>query len=377
MRLYAHIPYCKQACSYCDFYFTTSGKSRAAFLKALCKEMELRAPQAEAPLKSVYFGGGTPSLLEPDEWREIFAAIQANYEIEEGAEITLEANPDDVSPEKLETWLRAGVNRLSIGLQSFIDRELAFMRRAHNAAEAEACVPLARAAGFNRLTVDLIYATPELTDEEWRLNLEKVFELAPDHLSAYALSVEPDTLLARQVDRGEIVPAPDERFSRQFDLLTETAKSAGYVHYEISNLAREGFRAKHNSAYWRQESYIGLGPSAHSYLPPVRERNLPNVWKYIAALEAGGLPLFERETLNKSQLANEYLMTRLRLLEGVGLSEFEKTFGFSITEARGQEIAVLAGAGLTEVSSDKLRLTHEGRKVCDYVLGRLWLEEPD
>ncbi|MCB9355913.1 MAG: radical SAM family heme chaperone HemW [Lewinellaceae bacterium] len=315
--LYLHIPFCRQACHYCNFHFSTSLEHKEAMIGALLLELDLQKDYlADKELGSVYFGGGTPSLLETGELLRIFEKIQAHFSIAPDAEITLEANPDDLTAEKLGEWRQyTPLNRLSIGIQSFREADLRWMNRAHTAQQAAGCLDLAVAAGFADLSVDLIYGLPGATDADWAQNLEKVFERRIPHLSCYCLTVEPGTALGTFVRKGREKPVDEEAASRQFEYLVDLAADKGYEHYEISNFALPGRHARHNSSYWFGAPYLGIGPSAHSYDGKSRQWNIANNALYIKAIEAGQVP-FEQELLTSGQQYNEYVMTALRTMWG-------------------------------------------------------------
>ncbi|HSU28021.1 MAG TPA: radical SAM family heme chaperone HemW, partial [Chitinophagaceae bacterium] len=299
--IYIHIPFCKQACTYCNFHFSTSLLYKNELLSALLKEMEMRSSRSGAYLDpgekidTIYLGGGTPSLLDAGETEKLVQTIYSLYPVSPGAEVTLEANPDDITNEKLSGWKNAGINRLSIGIQGFDDKELFWMNRAHHAQQAHQCLELAFPA-FKNISVDLIYGTPMLDDTSWKKNVDKITSMGIPHLSCYALTVEPKTPLYKMIrdQRSEDVN-PDQQ-ARQFMLLMEWMEKAGYEHYEISNFAKPGQRSKHNSSYWRGTSYLGMGPSAHSYNGISRQWNVSNNTTYINSIQSGMLPA-EIETL--------------------------------------------------------------------------------
>ncbi len=372
--LYLHVPYCRRACTYCDFYFSTSQRSRPRWLAALLREIELAAAQwpAGTHLASIYLGGGTPSLLPPHELEAILAAIDRVWPRLPDAEITLEANPDDLSPETAAAWRSAGINRLSLGVQSLDDAELQAMNRSHSAAQALAAVESIRQAGFVNFSVDLIYATPWLDEATWQANLERILDLAAPHLSAYALTVEERTRLAYDVKTGRTPAVSDEVFARQFAYLHTRLAAAGYEGYEVSNFARPGWRAIHNSAYWAGRPYLGLGPSAASYTGTARWRNRPSVWAYIETLENGQLPRIDFEELSSADRLNEYLMTRLRLSEGLVWSELREHFGIDFAQVRAAELAELAGRGWLVCDERGARLTLAGRQRADGIAAALF-----
>lgn len=320
-RLYLHIPYCKQACHYCDFHFSTVMNTRAPLLAAMTQELELRSHEADGPLASIYFGGGTPSILTANELERVMQSIFSRYRVDANAEITLEANPDDLSAEKLALWKAAGINRLSIGIQSFHDADLKWMNRAHNAAEALLAVERARAAGFERLTVDLIYGIPHWHGDEWEQNLNRLFSLGVDHFSAYILTVEDNTALGKNVARGRQRVADDAAIEAQYQLLCERAAAAGYDHYEVSNFGLPGRMADHNSAYWEGEHYLGIGPGAHSFDGQTRRWNIASNPRYLK-LVGGAEPWFETEVLTPTDRHNERLLTGLRTSRGISLTDF-------------------------------------------------------
>jgi oxygen-independent coproporphyrinogen III oxidase len=323
--IYFHIPFCKQACYYCNFHFSTSMKYKSEMVEAMLRELDWRQRYLrEEELSSLYFGGGTPSLLEEGELMALFDAVHRYFRLASDAEITLEANPDDLHPEKLAALRRSPVNRLSIGVQSFSEEDLRFFNRAHNAREARECLERARAAGFENLTIDLIYGAPTTSDAQWLKNLRMAFESNIPHLSCYALTVEPKTALEHFIRKGKVPPIEEEQAARQFELLREATAAAGYEQYEISNFAWPGRYARHNSSYWSGEAYLGIGPSAHSYDGHSRQWNVANNAKYLRALSGTKLEatqLYEREELQPSDRYNEYVMTGLRTIWGVELKK--------------------------------------------------------
>ncbi len=322
--IYLHIPFCKQACHYCNFHFSTSLKLKAPLIEAILKELELQKEYLPSKkLETIYLGGGTPSLLSGTDLDRIFSTINRLFDVEQEAEITLEANPDDLKDEKIKQLQDSPVNRLSIGIQSFFDEDLQFMNRAHHAKEALSCIEKVRKAGFKDLTIDLIYGAPTTTDEHWEANVQQAIALEVPHLSCYALTVEPQTALAHFVKAGKVPDVEDEKVSRQFNYLMEAMEKAGYVHYEISNFSLPGRYSRHNSSYWKNKPYLGIGPSAHSYNGHTRQWNIANNAKYIKAIQTNTLP-FEIEQLTPAQRYNEYVMTSLRTIWGCDLKEIAK-----------------------------------------------------
>ena len=326
--MYIHVPFCKQACNYCNFHFSTSLANKGALLEALATEIVMRESEwGNKPLQTVYLDGGTPSLLSADELNRLFAVISKHYTIAADAEITLEANPDDLTPAYLAGLKHTPVNRLSIGVQSFHDHDLAYMHRAHNAREAEAAIGGALDAGFHNLSLDLIYGAPTTTDADWETNLTKAAAFSVAHLSCYALTVEPRTALAHHIAKGKTVPPDDTRTAAQWEMLQDFAPTAGFEQYEISNFARRGAYARHNTAYWQGAPYLGIGPSAHSFDgAKVRGWNVANNAAYIRSIAEGVLP-HETEQLTDRDRYNEYVMTSLRTVWGIAIEKVERDFG--------------------------------------------------
>ncbi len=371
--LYLHIPFCRQACHYCDFHFSTSLARKPAVLAALGQELELRAGYFGAgasPLASLYFGGGTPSLLTADELNHLFERIQRLYGWEADAEITLEANPDDLTPAWLAALRGTPVNRLSIGIQSFHEPHLRLMNRAHSATEALACVRHAQDAGFSNLSIDLIYGIPASDHSIWQRDLEFALGLAAPHVSAYALTIEPRTALGRWTEKGRFKPSTDDFTAQQFEQLTRTLVAAGYAHYEISNFAQVGFEARHNSAYWQGVPYIGIGPSAHSFDGfATRQANISSNAAYIAALDQAEVPATV-EHLSPRDRANEYLLTTLRTSRGADLRYLRDHLGRDLRRTHATVLADLVARGLAtldEADNDScaLQLTSAGRLLAD------------
>ncbi|MDR1406045.1 MAG: radical SAM family heme chaperone HemW [Prevotellaceae bacterium] len=326
--LYIHIPFCKQLCAYCDFHFSVSLEWREQLVRALLCEMEERSNYLPAPLlpATLYIGGGTPSALPPAELRGLIEKAGRLFTPPAFSEITVEINPDDSTPAYLSQLYVMGVTRLSIGVQSFHDRLLQLLRRRHSAQQAITCVKTAQAAGFKNITIDLMYGLPQQTPEEWRQDVAQALSLHVPHISAYHLSIEPKTLFGKQHAKGTLLLPDEETGAQQFLYLHHTLEKAGYEHYEISNFARNGFRAEHNSGYWQGFPYLGIGPSAHSYNGQSRQWNIANNRRYVASIE-NRLPAFEMETLTTEMRFNEYLLTSLRTAAGADLQYLSKTFG--------------------------------------------------
>jgi len=377
--IYLHIPFCRQACHYCNFHFSTSLKGKNDFIPALLKEMDRRKDYiGSAAIATVYLGGGTPSLLEPAQLETILDRLREIYVLQPDVEITMEANPDDMSdPATVGAWRKAGINRLSVGIQSFFEPDLVWMNRAHNAVQAAECIRIAQGEGFDNLSIDLIYGGPTLPDSHWKMNVERAVALQIPHLSCYALTVEPRTALDQliRVHKRQDV-SPDDQ-ARQFLLLMEWTAQAGYEHYEISNFALPGHRSRHNSAYWQGETYLGLGPSAHSFNGVSREWNVSNNAQYLAAYggaaEQGAIAIVEKETLTPIQQLNEYIMISLRTMEGSDLTYVAGRFG---TEAA-QQLALRAQRYAQQgqmIISERLVLTRDGKLLADGIAADLFFE---
>lgn len=324
--VYLHIPYCKQACHYCDFHFSTNLKTRTAMINAMLQEMNLRRNfLPDEPIHTIYFGGGTPSLLEISDLKRLMDRIRALWTVSADAEITLEANPDDLTPEVLEKLKAGGINRLSIGIQSFFQEHLEWMNRGHNAQQALQCITDARAAGFDNLSVDLIYGFPLLSDEQWKQNIDRVIALRLPHISCYSLTVEQGTALDKFIRSGKQSQPDDEQSVRHFEMLTDALRAAGYDHYEVSNFALPGFVSRHNHSYWTGAGYLGIGPSAHSFNGRERCWNVRNNQLYIRQIADGSFAP-ECETITGETAYNEYILTRMRTAKGIDTEQIKQQF---------------------------------------------------
>lgn len=323
--LYIHIPFCKQQCNYCNFHFSTLLRGKSEMVEAIAQEIRLRKGECSKPLESIYLGGGTPSLLNEAELMLIFNHIYSTFEVADGAEITLEANPDDLNEDYLKILNKTPINRLSIGVQSFHDADLHFMHRAHNARQALQCIELAQKYGFRNLTIDLIYGSPSTSDKQWIQNIEKALSLDIPHISAYALTVEPKTTLSYKIKKGIFPKVKESAQQRHFNLLIDYLTSYGYLHYEISNFGKEGFFSRHNTGYWLGRHYIGVGPSAHSFDGKSRSWNVSNNTQYLRSIYNKIRPC-EVEYLSLKDQINELTMIGLRTIFGVNLSVFEEHF---------------------------------------------------
>ena len=371
--IYIHIPFCKQACHYCDFHFSTSLEKKSSLLEAIAKEIVLRKnyfSSHNTEIKSIYFGGGTPSLLSEKELMQLFESLHRHFNIHPSAEITLEANPDDLTTEKLKELKNTPVNRFSIGIQSFSDEDLRYMNRAHNATHALACIRLAQDAGFTNISADLIYGTPTLSHSQWKKNLTQFFSLGIQHLSSYCLTVEPETPLAHLVKKGTVLGVEEERSAEQFETLMQMTTEAGYVQYEISNFCHAGSYSRHNTNYWMGGKYLGLGPSAHSYDGISRQKNIANNAHYITSIENGNL-LFETEELTPANRFNEYVMTSLRTMWGCDPEKILQDFGRDIfnTFSAGAKKEISAGTMVQE--KEVFHLTTKGKLIADSITSSL------
>lgn len=368
--IYIHIPFCKQACTYCDFHFSVHSKYRARFINALCREIALRKDYLDSPIETLYFGGGTPSLLTPFQLELIFEAIQRYFTLESDAEITLEANPDDLSLAHLKFFKTFGINRLSIGVQSFEDRILRFFNRSHKAEEARRALFFARETGFENLNVDLMFGFQGFDWRPLEHELQNLIELGIPHFSMYGLTVEPKTALAYQVRRGSFSEIEDALFIRQYEALETFLKHAGYVHYEISNYALPGAYARHNCRYWQQKPYLGLGPSAHSYNGNSRQVNVPNNLKYITALEHNSLEA-ELMILTPEAKINEYLLTGLRTQWGCDNATLKTVYQYNIFENQADTLEHLVQNDWIQIRGEQFTLTAKGRLLADSITAEL------
>jgi oxygen-independent coproporphyrinogen-3 oxidase len=370
--IYIHVPFCKQACHYCDFHFSTSLKKKDAMVLALAKELKLRNKEfQEERVASIYFGGGTPSRLMIEEIRFLIDVIYRNYNVSENPEITLEANPDDLSEDYLIGIKEIGINRLSIGIQSFFEDDLKMMNRAHNSEEARTCLELATNY-FDNISIDLIYGIPKMSNKKWLLNIETALSFNIPHISSYALTVEPKTALYSYIKKG-IIPQPDEDVAQvHFEILVNKLAEKKFIHYELSNFAKENYFSKNNSSYWLGKKYIGIGPSAHSYDGEKRGWNISNNALYIKALEENKLPI-ETEKLSKTDRYNEYIMTGLRTIWGVSLDRIVTEFGQNYLSYLNQQAAKYIENRLLFVDGNILRTTKKGKFLSDGIASDLFL----
>ena len=370
--IYIHIPFCKQACHYCDFHFSTSMAKKDVMISALKRELVLRKEEFKGEVvETIYFGGGTPSVLETSEINDLTQIVYSNYHVTENPEITLEANPDDLSTEKLLELSNSPINRLSIGIQSFFEEDLLFMNRAHNAYEAEECIKEA-IRHFDNISIDLIYGIPGMSNERWEKNIEKAISYGIPHISSYALTVEPKTALANFIKKGVVRPIDDEQAQKQFLILYDVLSRAGFDCYEVSNFGKPGYYSKNNTAYWLGSKYMGIGPSAHSYDGERRGWNINNNPKYLKAIEKGELPM-EIEVLSKNDKYNEYVMTGLRTSWGISLERIQNEFGEKYRTYLTQQIKKYVEQQLLILSEDQLVATKKGKFLVDGIASDLFM----
>jgi oxygen-independent coproporphyrinogen-3 oxidase len=373
--IYFHIPFCKQACHYCDFHFSTSLQYKDDLLKAMLKEVAMRKEYlAGQTIESIYFGGGTPSLLSETEISRLIDSVANIYPISSDVEITLEANPDDLNSVKVADFRKTAINRFSIGIQSFFEEDLKWMNRAHNASEAESAIKRVQDAGFENITADLIYGFPLLTDEKWTYNIQQLISMEIPHISAYSMTVEPQTALGHFIKKGEQKPMNEGQSADQFMQLIEQLEEKGYEQYEISNFAKSEAYSKHNSNYWRGIPYLGIGPSAHSFNKETRHWNINNNPKYIAAIERKELPS-EEEILTPANRINEYIMTSLRTKWGMNLNYLNSNFDSSYFEDFHKKLEELLDAGKITIENNSCTLTAAGKILADHIASELFVEE--
>ena len=327
--IYIHIPFCNSKCNYCNFYSVASSKHLDAYVPALLKEIALQQPYLEKePIETIYIGGGTPSLLGYTQLASILEKLNKTFEIKPDAEITIEANPNDLNASKIKEFKNLFINRLSIGIQSFFKEDLKYLHRLHSPSQAETAVKRSQDAGFENISIDLIYGIPTLSDENWKKNLHYSFSLNVPHISAYSLTVEPNTALNKLITKGKLTPVNEEQSIKHFKVLMQQTRENDFLHYEVSNFCKKDYFSKHNSNYWKGIKYLGLGPSAHSYNKVERQWNISDTQKYIEHLDSNKL-LYEKEVLSETDKLNEYIMTSLRTMWGCDLNYIETHFGIS------------------------------------------------
>jgi len=369
--IYVHIPFCKQACYYCDFHFSTTLKKKDELVNALVKELKLRKEELKnQTVETIYFGGGTPSLLSIDELRLLIDSVYENFEVSSNPEITLEANPDDLTNQQINKLVNSQINRLSIGIQSFCDEDLKLMNRAHKGSEARRCLEEA-SKYFENISIDLIYGIPGLTNERWIENIDTALSFKIPHISSYALTVEPKTALETFIKKGKIQDIDEALAEEQFHVLIEKLEDNRFVHYELSNFGKPDFFSKHNTSYWQGKPYLGIGPSAHSFNGEQRSWNIRNNSIYIELLSRGTLPI-ETENLTSVDRYNEYIMTGLRTIWGVSLEKVEQDFGKSFKKYLQEECQKHIEQQLLYIDGDKLAVTKKGKFLSDGIASDLF-----
>ena len=372
--IYIHIPFCRKACTYCNFHFSTSLGVKDDMLNGILWELKQQREYLNgASVETIYFGGGTPSLLSADELNRIFDFIFNNYNVTALKECTLEANPDDLSPGYIKLLRSTPVNRFSIGVQSFFDNDLRYMNRAHNAQQADSAIKTAQDAGFEQLSIDLIYGTPGLSDKDWLSNIRRVEELQIPHLSAYALTVEEGTALHYAINKKKAVPVDPDQSAAQFELLMDEARAIGFEHYEISNLAKNQQYAVHNTNYWRGVPYLGIGPSAHSFDGKNRHFNIANNAAYLKSISQDKKLAFEEEILTDAQRLNEYIMTSLRTMWGCDLNKIRAEWGSSIVQKTKSASQIFQEKKWLTLHEHKLLLTDAGKLFADHIAAELFV----
>lgn len=371
--IYVHIPFCTKLCYYCDFYFSLSLNNADEVIECIANELIARKEYlSNLPISTLYFGGGTPTVLPVAQLEKIIQTIKNNFPTLNLEEITVEANPDDLTPEYCHALIAAGFNRISIGIQSFNNTDLVLMNRRHTAEEAKNSVRNAQSAGFKNITIDLIYGLPNQTLAAWQKNIEQAVELNIQHISAYHLTIEPKTRFGNLNKKGELLEMPDEESLEQFKLLRKTLIENGFEHYEISNFCKPGFQSKHNSSYWSGVQYLGVGPSAHSFNGTNRQWNVANNLRYIKAIKEG-TPEFMIEELSPNNQINEYLLTSLRLIKGMQTDIFIEKFGNKALKTVLQNAERWIDSGYLINSSNALYFSENGLFISDQIISDLML----
>lgn len=370
--LYIHIPFCKQACYYCDFHFSTNSSYRERMVDSISNELILQKGYLDNELiDTIYFGGGTPSILENKDLENFLKTIEQNYSINNYPEITLEANPDDLSLEKLYGLKSIGVNRLSIGIQSFHDKTLTFLNRAHNSTQAVICIENARKAGFTNISIDLIFSIPGQTKAELENDISQALALKPEHISVYSLTVEEKTAFGNWQKKGKFRQISDENSAKQFELLISKLNENNYEQYEISNFCLDEYYSRHNTSYWKNIKYIGVGPGAHSYNGKSRQFNIPNNHKYMKSIETGIVPM-ELDDLDVKAKANEFLLTSLRTKWGCNLNSLEQHFSYPLLKYQQEKVSHLLKQQLIKTEKNTLYLTMKGKFLADEIISNLF-----
>ena len=372
--IYLHIPFCKQACHYCDFHFSTNRSRQGEMVDALSKELSLRSNELKGDVvETIYFGGGTPSLLSGQEVELLLQKIQEQFTLDPKPEITLEANPDDLQVEKLEEIKATPINRLSIGIQTFDADRLRFINRAHSREEALACLTNARNAGFDNVSADLIYAIPPDDLDYWKHDLDQLLDFNPEHLSLYGLTIEEKTVFGKWHQKNKLEEVPENSAATQYEMAIDQMKAAGYEHYEVSNFCKPGFHSRHNTGYWEDKKYLGIGPGAHSYDGKNRGFNVSNNAKYMQSIRGNQLPL-TIETLTKTDRLNDFIFTHLRTRNGLNCDSVLHKFGVNVIEDYQSLIDSWLTDELIELNENSLALTSKGFMIADEITWRLFYD---
>lgn len=368
--IYIHIPFCKQACTYCDFYFSTSGKMVDELLAGLIKEIQMQKDffknSNDQLIETIYFGGGTPSIIKPVHIQSIIETIHAQFNVATQIECTLEVNPDDCNGANIKAWQQMGINRVSCGVQSFAESDLKFMNRSHTANEAESSIKRMQDAGLTNISIDLIYGLPDMSEQAWANNLNQAKSLQITHLSCYGLTVEEKTVLAHLVKKNQ-VKLDEQAAARDFEYLMHWTNQNGFEHYEISNLCQPGFQSKHNSAYWKGLPYLGIGPSAHSYNGNYRQHNLPNMFTYLKSLNQNKLNAVE-EHLSFTEKYHEKIMIGLRLKDGIAMAEMQPYLDDKIAKHFDTTRLKHIEKNNIVINNDNFALSNQGKLIADYII---------
>jgi oxygen-independent coproporphyrinogen-3 oxidase len=371
--VYIHIPFCRQACHYCDFHFSTNQALKADMVEAILLEMALQKDYLTGEsIDTIYFGGGTPSLLTAEEIQKLLSTLHQYFNINPDAEITLEANPDDLDFSTLAALRSLGINRLSIGIQTFHRAHLQFLNRVHSEEQAKTCVLEARKAGFNNISIDLIYALTNETDAEWQEDIRQALLLQPEHISSYSLTIEPKTVFGKWAKTGKLQLTADDTAARHLEILVEQLEASGYEHYEVSNFAQAGFQSKHNSSYWRGKKYLGLGPSAHSYNEASRQYNVTNNHAYLRAIKNGEVP-FEKEILTRADKVNEYILTTLRTSWGCDSDYLKNELDYDLLRDQSVYLQDIIKSEYAQLNNTVLLLTKKGKLLADKIASDLFI----
>lgn len=372
--IYIHVPFCKSKCAYCNFFSLVSEKKINDYVNSLKREIVSRKDYLGGEkVKTIYFGGGTPSLLPTKYIDEILKDLNNNFDLVSNPEITLEANPDTIDKEQLFEMKSLGINRISVGIQSFHDDDLKYLDRKHDSKHALQIIDDLKCVGFEKLTLDLIYGIPTLTEEKWNKNLDIFFSTGISHLSAYALTVEPKTILGQRIEKGDLQDVSEEETIRHYEILVDRTKENGFEHYEISNFAKPDCRSQHNSIYWNDEKYLGLGPSAHSYDGSSRQWNVSNLTKYIQLIDSDAESCYEKEVLSTEDKFNEYVMTSLRTSWGCDIEKISAKYGSSYSEHFFKNVKKYLESGEMLKDFNTYRLTDEGMLFADGIASDLFL----